>query len=145
MAKALGEHELYVDPLLVSAVLTDPALSLNMHAQVQDRMRDFHATAAEAGVDLSERQVSWCQRHDLANGARMCDVKAAPDCAGEGTHLLPIPQGALVLVLVCCDNCRARIEQTVHDNMILAQLAAQAALPSGAWIDPRSPIRPGTP
>ena len=142
VASALGAHELQVDPLLISAVITDPSLSPKMHTLVQEMMRDLHATAAEKQIDLSERQVWVCQRPAIASGARMCDVKAAQDCARAGSHLLPIAQGAFVLVLVSCDPCRARLEQTVHDNMILSQLEAQAQLPPGAHIDPRSPIPP---
>jgi hypothetical protein len=45
-------------------------------------------------------------------------------------------------VLVFCDNCRARIEQTVHDNMICSVMEAQAKLPPGAHVDPGSPVPP---
>ena len=128
------------DPLLISALCTfDPML----HDLLRNLMRDLHSNASENQIDLSERQVWVCQSPGITpGGARACDVCPGPGFARPATHLLPITQGAFVLVLACCDDCRAHIEQTVHDNMILSQLEAQAKLPPGAVIDPLSPVPP---
>ncbi|OBK18589.1 hypothetical protein [Mycobacterium asiaticum] len=71
-----------------------------------------------------------------------CDVRLAPGgCRGRAVYL-PLEQGQFIVIFSICNACDSWSKQTAETNFKLGVIAAQAQLPTGARIDPGSPVRP---
>jgi hypothetical protein len=73
------------------------------------------------------------------NTAENCTAQA-PVFSGGTTRLMPVHRGQFILLWRVCRACEAQARETAERNFRFNIMAAQAELPPGARIDPRSPV-----
>jgi hypothetical protein len=77
-----------------------------------------------------------------AVGERGCDVRLAPDgCRGQAVYL-PHEHAPFIVVFSICRACDAWARETAEVRFRSNVIGVQVHLPSGAAIDPRSPLPP---
>ncbi|MDO3398681.1 hypothetical protein QWI29_01430 [Mycolicibacterium neoaurum] len=77
-----------------------------------------------------------------AVGERGCDVRLAPEgCRGQAVYL-PHEHSPFIVVFSICRACDAWARETAEVRFKSNVIGAQVHLPTGARIDPRSPVRP---
>ena len=98
---------------------------------------DWFTGALQLSQEVHDYFECSCQRPcDLA-----CNVRVAQGCEGP-TRLLAVHRGKYALLFRCCVWCETEAATKAEDRFRTNLMAAQAALPPGAYIDPRSPVPP---
>jgi hypothetical protein len=120
---------------------------------------DPHDPASTSGTVLlkfpGDRRLFVCRNNADRLAAMMrnrglweaCDVCIAEDCRSHvfidhPTRPLPIACGRVVLMYEICTACEFVVTDTAFYGLRSSVMEAQAKLPPGAVIDPRSPIPP---
>jgi hypothetical protein len=101
---------------------------------------EFAADPLDLETSLLDRWECGCMGY--CDCDRRCNVHQPGRSGGGTTRLLPVVRGTLVLMLRCCETCEAQAARIAETNFKISVLEAQAKLPRGAVIDPRSPVPP---